>query len=259
MLKKLLLLVALIAFFSGVYAAAFLVSPVQREITDNGITEIGSVSPGETAELFFRKKSGEGFDWQSISIDDATLPDGWEFSSTANADSISLRLFVPADAAESTQLLGFRLESDGRNLPFTGKFFVKRNLLAMAIPDLNRKSVVGEKVPFRLVAVNDSIAMQRVSVSSTLPDYWMKPKTFEIGPKESKELAFDILPRTYGERNFKFSAKSDFGSARRDFSARLVVSPTLQSKFSAPIFGFPFFSPTTLLPYAVNSVLSLIS
>ena len=259
MLKKLILLGILLMLGSDVFAAAYLVSPAEKTISDGGIAEIGSIAPGETAELFFKKKSGEGFDWESIAVDDATLPDGWVFLPGSNADAISARLLVPADAPESTQLIGFEMRSPQGSLPFTAKFFVRRSLLTISIKDLNRRAVVGEKLSYGLVAVNESIASHKVSVFSTLPSYWLKSQKLELGPKQSRELSLEVLPRTYGERNFRFIVKSGLNGSQKEFQSNLSVSSTLQSKFSAPLFGFPFFSPTMISPYLLNSVLSLLS
>src|SRR3989344_5929922 len=56
MLKKLILLGILLMLGSDVFAAAYLVSPAEKTISDGGITEIGGIAPGETAELFFKKR-----------------------------------------------------------------------------------------------------------------------------------------------------------------------------------------------------------
>jgi hypothetical protein len=150
------------------------------------------------------------------------------------------------------------------NTPFSQESFsvyvtVKKNLLAASMEELKQDSLVGGKADFRLVLNNESIAMQKVLVSSSLPEYWFSPIELELQPHQTLDVNLSVFPQSYGVRQFSFTVSSGLNSFNKSFPAELNVFSTIRGKFSSALFGFPFFTVSMLPQFLINAFLALIS
>jgi len=248
----------LLLFFSAnAFASVTMLLPVEAELSNASEITLGSLAKGETLEITLKKNSGQGFDWSSVSV---SAPKDWDIVSLQGDRTISVKISVPENAEESIQLIGLSLASEEQPLAeesFTAIVTVKSNLLSLAINDLKQEAFVGEPISYVLVANNDSIAYHRILVGSSLPNYWFEPMSIELKPYEKKETAITVVPKAYGLRNFSFIVSSSENSFSQEFFSELRIKPTVQGKFLASAYAFPFYSLSNLAFYALGSIFAM--
>ncbi|MDD5162807.1 MAG: hypothetical protein PHD95_01220 [Candidatus ainarchaeum sp.] len=245
---------AAIMLFSAASASISVVLPVDVRLENKDEFQLGNVAVGETFSVVIQKKSGNGFDWDSLSVNG---PNSWIVNYRLSDKTLIADISIPGNAPEATSILTFTLSSSERPLAsesFKGIVNVRKSLLAVTMDDLKQFAAVGGNVSYRFVASNDSIAEHRISIESSLPNYWFEPKEVILQPKQKQELALNLTPRADGSRNFSFFVKSRQNSFSKSFNAELDVSSTLQGKISAPAYAFPFFSFSNFAFYLFNSL-----
>jgi hypothetical protein len=258
--KKAAVLLILLCFSLGASATVFLVEPLEKSLESNGLADLGEIAPGETLKLVVQRKSGLGFEWDSLAVEN--LPPGWSAGSVLTDKALVALVSLPRDALESIQVVSFTARSGSQ--PFSQERFsvrltVKRSLLGASMEKLVQRAVVGGKAEFRLLLNNSSIAEQRVVVSSTLPEYWFEPIEIGVEPMQTIDINLAVYPRNYGKREFSFTVSSKLNSFKQSFPAELNVFSSLRGVFSSALFGFPFFSISLLPHLIVNAFLALLS
>jgi len=258
--KALLISVALLFALAFAGAEAKLVSPVEKYVGAEDLTELGKAMAGETIELIFSTGSGNPESpWIAVSAEG--LPNGWgaaEIMQQRNKSTLILHVSVPKEAKNSTYQFSAVLE-DAKGGKETAEFlvFIQEGLLKTSVDSVMRKTTVGEPVVFTFSIDNDSIAMHRASIESSLPPTWCSPASFEIGAKSSKKISITVSPKNYGEKKFAFFIVSGLSSRTlNEIGAKIEVQPTVKSKYEAALYGFPFFTPSLLPYYLFNSLIS---
>jgi len=264
MFKLIGILVFLVLVSSGALATISMLKPYDKTLEDGSTLNLGEtakVSQGETLELIFSVDSKEGFNWTQARVEESTLPAKWgQEKSIIYGEQIGLKIKISKEALDGTQRLKIILASDKKTESFNLILFIKKGLLSANIQGLDQKVKVGETITYNVTIGNDSLADHTVIISSDLPSYWMKEKEVKIKGKEFVKTNFTVMPKTYGERKFNFILKSKLnGSSINSFEGILRVEPTIESKFSNALYGFPFFSPTLTPYYLINSFLTLIT
>lgn len=243
-------------------ASVYLVEPLDEKLSNAGEASFGKIARGETLKVVMKKKSDFDFEWDSLSVGAGLLPPGWGVEVVETDKTLIALVSLPEDADVSIQRIKFSLSNSSRplfNEFFYGSVLVNDSLLSASIENLNNSSVLGEYAGFDLVLNNDSIAKHVVVVESDLPGYWFIPVEVELKPFETKAVSLEVLPYSYGEKNFSFLVSSRLNGESFPFMAKLDVSPTLTGMFRVPIAGFSFFSPGFLPQYLLNGFLSLVS
>ncbi len=260
MFKKLLALAILLLFCNSVFGTVFLVEPVDAKVQSGEEIALGKAAKGETVRIVLKKKSELSVEWNSIAV--GQLPQGWKSSSVETDKTLIALISIPANAVVSTQRIQFVLSNKSQPLfaeSFFGNLSVRDNLLTVTIDNLNQQTIVGEKVRFRLIANNDSIAEHTVSIASDLPSYWLQPFSVKLNPSAATEIDLNVNAVAYGERRFNLIVSSTHNEKKFVFPASLSVNPTLKGKYTAALYGFPFFSPSLISNYLVNAFLALLS
>lgn len=261
MFKKLLLFFCFSLILLSASASIYLVEPLDGQLSSSGEVTFGKIAPGETLKVVVKKKSDFGFEWNSLSVDAGLLPPGWSSEFVETDKTLIALVSLPRNAKVSNQRLKFVLSNSAQPLFsefFYGLVLVNENLLSASIENLNNGCVLGEKAVFDLVLNNDSIAEHSVLVESDLPGYWFAPVEVSLKPFEAKSVVLEVVPYSYGGKDFSFLVSSELNSRSFPFKAGLNVSPTLPGMFRASLAGFPFFSPGFLPQYLLNGFLSLV-
>ena len=257
MFKRLLVIFCFLMLVSQAFAVISIVEPVDTKLSDGGEISFGKIAMGEILKVVVKKKSDLGSDWATIAIDG--LPSGWS-SETVETDKTLIAMVSVAPNAEiSTQRIMFTIANDlipSLNESFYGSVSVNESLLDISFESLAIDATLGQPVEFLLTINNDSIAPHLIMVESNLPYYWFSGKTIEIGPLETEQVSIEVLPYSYGEKNFFFEVYSVLNGQSIIFPAKLNVKPDLVGMFRAPAAGFPFFSPGMLPYYLISSLLS---
>ena len=266
MYRNLLIFVFLLAFSAGAFSSVTVLYPVETSVESGSSIEIGSVAPGQTFVVSFSDNSGfQSFEWDSLTIDDSSFPEGWRIESIESNDtSLVATFYVPANVQSNIYRINFMFSN--RNEPniketFTALVVVKESLFDVSFSKKSEANdfVVGEKAVYSVLIRNNSIADQRFRISSTLPTNWFSEQTISLKPNTSQEIVLEVEPMVYGVTDFSFNAVlPETGVTIKSFRGSLNVKPTLKGKFSAGFSGFPFFT-FSLLPYQLlNSFLGLV-
>ncbi|MDD5148022.1 MAG: hypothetical protein PHH08_00990 [Candidatus ainarchaeum sp.] len=248
------LLFAVFAMIGAAGASISVVVPVDATLDNKAEFRLGNAALGETFSVVIQKKSGSGFDWDSLV---ANAPGSWNVNYRFSDKTLIADISIPGNAPESTSIVVFALGSKDRPLAgesFSGIINVKKNLLTVTMDNLKQQASVGVPVTYRFVASNDSIAEHKITIESSLPNYWFEPKEIILQPKQKQELNLALKPEAYGLRNFSFFVKSRQNGFAQNFNAELRVLPTVPGKFSAAAYAFPFFTFSNFAFYLFNSL-----
>src|SRR3989344_2218626 len=256
MFKRLFLVFCLLVLVSqSAFANIELLSPVKAVLSDDASIQAGFIEPNQVFDLIFSDNSGYGFEWNNVSVDKTSLPNGWSIVSTDITDtSLIVSIKVPENASPNFYNLNVLFSNDlepAFRESINVRVVVKQNLLDVSFTRISPESlsVVGSEIPYKVVLTNSSIASYPVVVSSTLPVSWFSERTLVVKPNEVPESDLVVVPQIYGKKDFSFQAKSvNSGLVVKSFSSELNVLPTLKGKFSSAFGGFPFFT-FSLLPF----------
>ncbi len=258
-----MVLAILLAFSATALAGVAMLYPEKAALNAGETVQVGNVSRGETFDLAFSDNSGGGFAWDSISIAPNYLPPGWEVVSTSvNDASLTAKVRVPNYANPGNYPLQVSLSNaaNSKKEAVTVAITLKENTLDVSFArGTGNVANAGEKVLYKAIATNNSIAPETVKLSANLPSTWFSEKTLELKPNTTQEIELAVTPFASGKHDFAFTAYSiQKASVVKSFSSELVVRPTLKGKLSSMFSGFPFFT-FTLLPFQLlDSYLSLL-
>jgi hypothetical protein len=255
----------LLSFSMLAYADASLVDPVVVKAKPNGMLDAGSISPGEKVELIFSRSSGYGKDvlWNQARISIQGSPNGIQaFDSENKSDSLITRVQTNPLTKEGMYTFDVRLIGDEGVLEdetYTVKLNVKKGLLKGSLSAENVKGRVNETLQFSVLLVNDSSAPVNVLVQPALPTAWSEAKTIAMKPHSFVTVPVDVTPRFAGPKTFDIALlRGDNRAAVDTLHATLVADPTLKDRYSAGLYGFPFFAISLVSHYLANAFFSLL-
>ncbi len=245
--KFFLVVFSLVLFTSGVFALE-IVFPVSADVSENSTIELGKISPGQQFELII---SDERFNAVEVTGSFSS----WSEDSVFYEKNTGIKINVPFDASLGAKNISFKAfnSSSGLSESFNALVNVRKDLWSVNISGLSQTAEVNFPVNYKLTFSNESIGKQKISVSSNLTSYWMKEKTFVVEPKSVLKDLIEVNPRHYGTRAFNFVLKSSSSAETKEFQSKLRVESSLLSKYSSPLYGFPFFTPTLFPYYLVES------
>ncbi|MCR4335932.1 MAG: hypothetical protein NUV57_05365 [archaeon] len=264
MFKQAIILSAIILLTSLAFAEVNIIYPVEANLQSGNTIQAGSVSPNQVFELIFSDNSGHDFEWDSLNVNETSLPVGWKIVSQNNTDtSLVVSIEVPKNAKPNFYVIEFSLSNsnnpsvkDSVNVSVV----VKQNLLDVSFvrPSLDGIIVVGDSVVYKGVVSNSSIASQKIVFSSDVPSNWFDSVDFDAKPNSLEEVELILTPKSYGKHFFSFQVLDKDGTIIKSYSSELNVRPTLKGKFSSALSGFPFFT-FSLAPFQLfDSFISLI-
>lgn len=261
MFKKTLVLLCLLLLAFQANASIYLIEPISQKLSDDEEIAFGRVAAGETLRIIVKKKSDLSLEWDRLSVNQSSLPSGWEAKPETADKTLIASIKVSKNARESTQRIKLNASNSmepGLSETFFATVFVKENLLSVAIENPSQDAVLGQKTGFNMTLSNESIAGHSVKIESSLPEYWFSSREVQLNPFETKTVSLEVLPYSYGEKAFSFSVSSLENEKQFSFPVRMNTRPTLSGIFKAPAAGFPFFTVTILPFYLINSLLSIL-
>jgi len=260
--KRLLSIFALILVFSGIFASVSLLEPTTAELKANQTIELGRAMPGETVAFTIDRKHALGV-WTNAQLNKELLPEKWVVSAIKTEEkSIVFTLGIPAQTRLGSQNISLTVKDSGSGLEekFNLVLFVEEDLISAVLQDARKSAPVNTEICYKLTLFNDSLSAHKVGVSSSLPRYWFSGKEVEINARDSLDVNACVNAMVIGSRDFYFHLDSAlFDKRLHSTLASIDVAPTLKGKYSAPLNGFSFFTPTLLPYYLIDSLLSLLS
>ncbi len=241
--KFFLVLLALLFLFSFTCALK-IVSPIEAEVSLDSTVELGSISPGQSFELIL-------FDERFNAIAVEGQFSEWSGKSTFYEKNTGIKINIPKDVSFGTKNLSFKaFDSTNKNefQSFNVLIKVEEDLWSVAVPDLKNKTKVNFPAEYNLIFSNESIGEQKITLNSNLPVYWIKEQTFLVEPKSVLKDVINVVPKHYGNREFDFTFNSVYSNETKKLHSELSIESSIESKYSSPLYGFPFFTPT-LFPY----------
>ncbi|MFH1391344.1 MAG: hypothetical protein ABIH20_03480 [Candidatus Diapherotrites archaeon] len=264
MFKPIIVLSMLLLLASLAFAEVNVLYPVEATLQNGNTIQAGSVGPNQVFELIFSDNSGHGFEWDTVTVNEASLPAGWTIVSQNNTDtSLIVNIGVPKNAQPNFYVIELSLSNSNNPAvkdSVSVSVVVKQNLLDVSFirPSIENVSVVGESVFYKGVVSNSSIAPQKIVFSSDVPSNWFESIVFEADPNSMEEIELELNPKSYGKHYFSFQVLDEESTIIKSYSSELNVHPTLKGKFSSAFSGFPFFT-FSLVPFQLlASFISLI-
>lgn len=267
-MKPLLILtcfLALLSFGMLAHADASLVDPVVEKAKPNGILDAGSISPGEKVELIFSRNSGYGKDvlWNQALLSLNGNANGIQtFDSEKGSDSLITRIQTnpltrEGDYTFDVQLIGE--EGVLENEMYTVKLSVKKGLLKGSLSAENVQGRVNQPLSFTVLLVNDSSAPANVLVQPALPTVWSEAQIIAMKPHSFVTVPIVVVPRFAGPKTFDITlVRTDNRATVDTLHATLVANPTIKDRYSAGLYGFPFFAVSLVSHYLANAFFSFL-
>lgn len=260
MLKTILTALAvifLLATLPCAFAEMNMVVPEIQPLQNKSSFDIGALQPGETLEIVFSTRTGnQDYEWTSLTT--PNIPVGWVVQSTKKTEHTHiLKIKTSPELKTGMYTLQIKLSNPALKKEETANLQVhlKQDLITASITGLNQQAEVGKPVSYLLTINNQSIASHNLTLYSDLSPAWFTPVEYNIPPKKIVETKLTLNPGADGLKKFKFHLTSrNDNSNISEFNAVLSITPTLKSKYSAPLYGFPFFT-FSLTPF--HELLSL--
>ena len=175
MVKKCLVLLALVAFSLPGFSAVSMLYPIEAQLVDGQSIQAGSVAPGQVFDLVLSDNSGYNFEWDTVAVDRASLPRNWVVVSEGTTDSsLVASIKVPDNAAPNVYVV--KLVVSNSENPSIAESVDVRVVVSSTLIKVSFSSkgtddfaVVGKKALYSVLVTNSSIAPQDVRISSTLP------------------------------------------------------------------------------------------
>ena len=260
------LLLVLLALLSSANATITIASPVERTAPDGDVVILGQVQPGETFDLIVSRYSVgvSNKAWDDFVF---SWPAGWKSVVVAqpnNPNTIWYQISVPQEAIAGTVNVPVQstpLQSNPAE-QITLVVKISDSLVQADVDNLRQQTVVDQPVSFRARVRNNSMAKTDLMIYSNLSTLWYRPTTVQLPPNSEQEVILTVKPGAYGVKPVQFSVERTNTRVREriiaQFDGELVVTPTLKSKFTSALSGFPFFTPSLSPYYLINGFLSLL-
>ncbi|MCX6802567.1 MAG: hypothetical protein NT067_05670 [Candidatus Diapherotrites archaeon] len=262
MFKRILLALLLLSVLAGAGATIVVLKPVYKAVEPGQTETLGAMMRGERL-LITIDRNASFHRWTGASITQSLLPQGWiAFPAVVENTSISLEVVVPDSAEIRSQTIEVTAvdSQTGLEEKINLVVFVEQGLVSVLLPDAQQKVKVKDSPCYHMILQNGSIASHKVFVSSSLPKYWFAGIEKEIKPNDFVEFDACINALVIGSRDFYFFVDSARSTERlRSVKASVDVLPTVQGKYSAALNGFPFYMPTLIPYYLIDSALSFFS
>lgn len=256
--------VALLLISSAVWGDAFLVDPVVQKAKPRETLDAGRIAPGEKVDIIFNKNSGYGknADWTQAKIENThRAQDVTTMDSGVGTDSLITRIETSLITPEG--VYDFPLELVGNNdellnEDYTLRITVKKNLLNGSLIANQLSGGVNEPSTFTVLLVNDSSAPANVEVVPALPQIWAQSRTTRIEPHSFVEVPLTVTPRFAGPKTFDIHINTTQGETVSTLKGTIVANPTMQDRYAAGLYGFPFFTISLVANYLVNAFVSFL-
>ena len=260
-----LFLLVLLVFGITVHADASLVDPVVEKAKPNGVLDAGSISPGEEVELIFSRSSGYGRDvlWEQAFLTLNGNTNGIRTTdSQKGSDSLITRIQTSPLTPEGEYAFDVRMKGEAGVLEdetYNVKLRVRKGLLKGSLSAEHVQGRVNEPINFTVLLVNDSSAPVQVRVQPALPAAWSNPQLIDMKPHSFVNVPIQVTPRFAGPKTFDIEIiRMDERTSVETLRASLVANPTLKDRYSAGLYGFPFFGISLVSHYLANAFFSFL-
>jgi hypothetical protein len=168
-------------------------------------------------------------------------------------------LFIKSDEETPKTNYNFELITLGATEERANVYFVvKENLLDVSFLNYSDLVRVDEKGEYEILLINNSDADAKFEIIPKIPWFWTNKKSIfvDVGKQSTEIVALEVFPRMQGEHFFDVDIKSS--NFFKKFTLFVEAKPTLNSKFSSAVNGFPIYSVSLLPSYLINSFFTLI-
>lgn len=256
---------ALVMMITFVHADAFVVDPVVEHAKPNATIDIGGVSPGEKIELILSTSTGYGntTEWESAELGTPSPSGGIRVqSATQGDDSLITSIQTTSLTQVGTYTIPLTLSGDPEMLQdetYTIQFHVAKGLIKGSLSTENVNGRVNEPSTFSVLLVNDSSAPVSLRVIPSLPSVWSQPQTVQLKPHSFATVPVIVTPRFAGPKSFDITlVRVENGATIDTLNATLVANPTIKDRYSAGLYGFPFFTISLVANYVANAFFSFV-
>ncbi len=261
--KIVFLTLALLLAASYVHADAFLVDPVVQKVKPNQTIDAGRLSPGEGVDIIFNKNAGYGknIEWKQARIANQNQVYGITTrNSEVGTDSLIMHIQTSIVSPVGTYDFPVELIGDDGvlvNENYTLRMAVQNDLLNGSLSANQLSGGVNEPSTFTVLIVNDSSAAADVDVVPALPQIWAQARSTRIESHSFVEVPITVTPRFAGPKTFDIRiTNTNSGETVSTLKGTIVANPTMQDRYAAGLYGFPFFTISLVANYLVNAFVS---
>ncbi|MEM0360169.1 MAG: hypothetical protein QXK06_02415 [Candidatus Diapherotrites archaeon] len=261
MFKRILFALSILSFLACANATIVILKPVYSVVEPGQTIQVGSVMRGERLLLVI-DRNAYFHTWTDAFVDKGLLGKDWTvLPARVESTSISIEVVVPSNAEFRSQTISLTLSDKQTGIEETAAIavLVEKGLVSVQLPVQMKTARVGETVCYPIILQNWSVSSHKVFVSSSLPSYWFSGIEKEIKPKDFAEVEACIEAKVIGSRDFDFFVDSLESSERlQSRKASIEVLPTIQGKYAAALNGLPFYMPTLLPYFLLDSIFSFL-
>ncbi|MEK6902154.1 MAG: hypothetical protein AABX02_01025 [archaeon] len=264
-MKPLGIVLALLIITTLAHADAFVVDPIVEHAKPNTVIDIGGVSPGEKIELILSTDAGYGknAEWESAILGTVSPSGGVRTQSAESGDdSLITSIQTTSITPVGTYTIPLTLSGNPdllQNETYTIQFHVARGLIKGSLSTENVNGKVNEPSTFSVLLVNDSSTLVSLNVVPALPSVWSKPQRVQLKPHSFVTVPVIVTPRFAGPKTFDITlVRNENGLVIDTLNATLVANPTIKDRYSAGLYGFPFFTISLVANYVANAFFSFV-
>jgi len=198
------------------------VQPVQEQLLEGDVLDLGVVGPGQKIEIEISRNSNV-FDfrnveevWDRLTVEDASLPDFWrsEYSLRYEANPKAF-VIVDSDAPDGEYTFSLRAERDYNTaarhpVTFLAKVKVSREVLGLTVLSEFVRGGVEQPSEFRIKLVNKGSANDafELEVVSGLPNDWKFKKQVFVPHNDERIVLYEVVAREQVDAQVEFKATS---------------------------------------------------
>jgi hypothetical protein len=250
MFKKACFVLVFLLFLSTVYGIR-LVEPISKTLENGDF--VGQIASGQELNLIVSKELGK---FDSLEVKES-LPSNFEIKQDDYLEYFLVHIKSDEKTLKTTYDLELTISGDGEESAKV-YFLVDDSLLDLSFLNYSAEVPVDGKAKYEVLLINNSDADAEFEITPRVPWFWTNKKSIkvEVDKRSTKIAMIEIFPRMQGEHFFDVEAKtSDFS---KKFTLFVDAKPTLNSKFSSAVNGFPVYSVSLLPSYLINSFFTLI-
>ena len=268
MRKDYALLAVLLLAFSVNATQLAVYEPVATTVSDNGFIDLGTVGPGQTAEITAESKITEGGIQGKGGVLDQliflSVPAGWGTTPSKQYGSpMKAIMRVPADAEDGDYILTMQAvdEPPGEmlgNVTFRAMVHVSRSVLVVDVQPDKATTGAGQPAGYYVTINNNGFASDVFEVSSEgVPDWHYRMVVF-VPKGSSKIVRYEVVGNEEQEYRVKLKVRAPFSSEllKADRDVTLDINTNLISDLQATGHGLLLFPGVEQPVYSLMGLLS---
>jgi hypothetical protein len=264
-MKKILFILILILLTTNIYSLKIL-EPIYKDLKIESNVKLGYFSAGEFFMVSFLLEENE--DYHTISVNTLQEKDVIIEPTKKTQESIFTIIRLQENLSGEYDLK-LNLLSDTSNREITLKLYITDDVIHSQLINYNADVFYDNLEEITLNLINKSNTTKRVTISSDLPDNWLRsknryPKEIQIPlkPNSISEHKYYYFPKEIGTKNItlKIISNDDIENATEiiTYNLDVTVKKDLKSIYGSKNHTYPLFNFNLIPIYFFNKIIKTI-